>query len=67
MKYALFDAVALTEDILEHSLKVGMIGAIVDIYLEPEGAYEVEFCDDDGQTICMLSLYDDQIVELDLN
>ncbi|HHR5902345.1 TPA: DUF4926 domain-containing protein [Providencia alcalifaciens] len=67
MKYSLFDVVVLTEDISECNLKSGMVGAIVDIYSEPEEAYEVEFCDGDGQTICMLPLYDHQIKALDLN
>lgn len=61
MKYSLFDSVILTENIPEHNLKSGMVGAIVDVYSEPEEAYEVEFCDDYGQTICMLPLYDHQI------
>lgn len=65
MKYKLFDVIALTEDILEHNLKAGMVGAIVDIYSEPEDAYEVEFCDKDGQTICILPLYDYQIFALE--
>lgn len=65
MKYKLFDVIALTEDILEHNLKVDMVGVIVDIYSEPEYAYEVEFCDKDGQTICMLPLYDYQILALE--
>lgn len=67
MKYSLFDVVALTENISEYNLKSGSVGAIVDIYTEPEDAYEVEFCDDDGQTICMLPLYDHQIRAVDLN
>ncbi|MCW2255568.1 hypothetical protein M2263_001659 [Providencia alcalifaciens] len=65
MKYKLFDVIVLNEDILEHNLKAGMVGAIVDIYSEPEDAYEVEFCDKDGQTICMLPLYHYQILALE--
>lgn len=61
MKYSLFDVVTLTEDLPEYNLQVGIVGAIVDVYNEPEEAYEVEFCDDDGKTIEMLALLPSQI------
>jgi len=66
MKYSLFDVVVLEEDIPEYNLKIGMIGAIVDVYTEPEEAYEVEFCDSDGKTMGMLALRPDQISHVDM-
>lgn len=61
MKYSLFDVVTLVKDIPELNLKVGMIGAIVNIYTDPREAYEVEFCDEYGRTIEMLALLTEQI------
>jgi hypothetical protein len=58
----LLDTVALLEDLPERKLKRGEVGTVVEI-LAPD-AYEVEFCDDDGQTYAELALRGDQIVAL---
>lgn len=49
------DVVALTREIPEYGLQVGKTGTVVDCY--PDGkAYEVEFFDDEGFTIEVLTL-----------
>ena len=61
MSYSLFDTIVLIEDIPEDGLVAGMTGAIVDIYSEPTQAYEIEFCDPEGQTLALLALLPEQI------
>ncbi len=61
-KLKLLDTVALLEDLPERDLKRGEVGAIVEI-LAP-GAFEVEFCDDDGQTYAVFALRADQVILL---
>ena len=58
----LLDTVALLEDVPERKLKRGEVGTVVEI-LTPH-VYEVEFCDDDGQTYAELALRSDQLVPL---
>ncbi len=58
----LLDTVALLEDLPERKLKRGEVGTIVEI-LTPR-VYEVEFCDDEGQTHAELALRSDQLVPL---
>jgi len=58
----LLDTVALVEDLPERKLKRGEVGTVVEI-LAPQ-VYEVEFCDDDGQTYAELALRGDQLVPL---
>jgi len=54
--------VALLEALPEHCLIRGQVGTVVED-LAP-GAYEVEFCDDDGRTYEMASLQAEQIMRL---
>lgn len=61
-KIKLLDTVALLEDLSERKLKRGEVGTVVEI-LAPE-VYEVEFCDDEGQTYAELALRSDQLVTL---
>jgi hypothetical protein len=58
----LLDSVALVEDLPSRKLKRGEVGTVVEI-LAP-GVYEVEFCDDEGQTYAELALRNDQLVPL---
>ena len=58
----LLDSVALVEDLPSRKLKRGEVGTVVEI-LAP-GVYEVEFCDDEGQTYAELALRSDQLVPL---
>ena len=61
-KIKLLDTVALLEDLPERKLKRGEVGAVVEL-LAPN-VYEVEFCDDEGQTYAELALRGDQLVVL---
>ena len=58
----LLDTVALVENLPERKLKRGEVGTVVE-FLAP-GVYEVEFCDDEGQTYAELALRSDQLVPL---
>jgi hypothetical protein len=49
-----FDTIVLTEDLPEHALKPGDLGAVV--LLHPKEGYEVEFMTLDGQTLAVVSL-----------
>jgi uncharacterized protein DUF4926 len=58
----LFDIVALLEDLPDEDLHRGDMGTIVE-FLPPD-AYEVEFANRDGETICELGLRPEQFVVL---
>lgn len=61
-KLKLLDTVALLQDIPSRKLKRGEVGTVVEI-LAPD-VYEVEFCDDEGQTYAELALRGVQIIPL---
>ena len=61
-KIKLLDTVALREDLPKRKLKCGEVGTVVEI-LTPD-AYEVEFCDDEGQTYAELVLRSEQLIVL---
>lgn len=50
MPFQLFDTVRLVKESPDLPLTCQSIGTIVEIYLEPALAYEVEFCDENGRT-----------------
>jgi hypothetical protein len=60
MVFSMFDCVTLTQDLPDDGLRVGMVGAIVDMYTKPALAYEVEFADAYGRTIAQLALLPEQ-------
>ncbi len=55
------DTVKLDVDLPEDNLKQGAIGVIVEIFSKPNTAYEVEFCNDKGETIVTKALKEHQI------
>jgi|GEM_PF-491913 len=57
----LHDVIKIKEDIPEENLKKGMTGVIVAILREPCLAYEVEFCDKNGQTVTETALLPKQV------
>ena len=61
-KIRLLDTVALLEDLQERRLKRGEVGTVVEV-LAPD-VFEVEFCDDEGQTYAELALRSSQLVTL---
>ncbi len=58
----LLDTVALLEDLPQRNLIRGEVGTIVEL-LAPD-VYEVEFCDDEGQTYAELALRGEQLIVL---
>jgi len=61
-KIKLLDTVALVKDIPSQKLKRGEVGTVVEILASE--VFEVEFCDEDGQTYAELALRADQIIPL---
>jgi hypothetical protein len=61
-KIRLLSTVALSEDLPGRKLKRGEVGTVVEV-LAPD-VYEVEFCDEDGQTYAELALRSDQLIPL---
>lgn len=57
----LLDVVALLSDVPAHGLVCGQVGTVVELL---DGAYEVEFSDDEGQTYAELALPADQLLVL---
>lgn len=57
------DTVALIEDVPEFGLAAGEVGAVVEILGDGE-AFEVEFCNNSGQTYGLHVLRASQIVQL---
>ncbi len=58
----LLDTVALLENVPARKLRAGEVGTVVEL-LEND-AYEVEFCDEEGQTYAQFALRSDQILPL---
>ena len=54
----LFDVVELTVDLPEENLARGAQGTIMECY--EDGAYEVEFTDDDGETLALCAVAPEQ-------
>ena len=59
----LLDTVAVTEDIPALGLTAGEVGAVVEVLGDGE-AFEVEFCDNTGQTYGLHTLRASQIMAL---
>lgn len=57
--YQLFEGVRLLKDHPTEGIKAGQVGAIVEIYRND--GYEVEFCDERGQTIAMFGVHASEI------
>jgi hypothetical protein len=59
----LSDTVALAADLPEKSLTLGEVGAVVEV-LGDGKAFEVEFCDQSGNTYGLHALRADQLIPL---
>ena len=57
----LLDVVALLRDLPDESLVRGQVGTVVELL---DGAYEVEFSDDEGKTYAMLAVRPDNLLVL---
>ncbi len=56
MIFKINDVVQLIDELHEEALPRGAVGVIVAEFTEPERAYEVEFCSEDGTTIAQVAL-----------
>lgn len=45
------------------AVRAGQVGTVVHVFSKPSPAYEVEFCDADGETLAMLTLTAEQIAK----
>ena len=57
----LFDLVLLKEDISNEGLRKGSVGTVVALFDTPEAAFEVEFANDRGETLCEVALRASQL------
>jgi Domain of unknown function (DUF4926) len=62
MTFKLLDTVATVRDIPEFGIEAGAVGVIVEVFTDPEEAYEVEFCNENGETIAMVPLLPTQMI-----
>ena len=67
MKPEILDVVQLLEAIPTERLAKGARGVIVHAYSAPREAYEVEFCDEIGETLAQVALTPDQFRVVRLN
>ena len=58
----LLDTVVLLDNLPVRKLRAGEVGTVVEML--DDGVYEVEFCDEDGQTYAEFALRADQIMPL---
>ncbi len=58
----MFQTIKTNVPVAPLGLKAGARGVIVDEYQQPYHAYEIEFIDDDGETIGLLSMRPEEIV-----
>lgn len=63
MKFLLLDTVEVLNDHLEEGVLRGERGAIVEVYTQPNEAYEVEFVDDKGKTRVIMVLQPNELVK----
>lgn len=58
-----YDGVRLLRPLPQCDLAVGALGTVVMVYRNPglPPAYEVEFADDDGVTLALVTLKDDDV------
>ncbi len=59
-----YEVVALKRDLPAKNLKTGDTGTILMIYPASPSAYEVEFSDDEGITLALLTLEDEDLIAL---
>jgi hypothetical protein len=62
--FEILESVISTANFPEHGVLAGDIGAIVEVYLTPAPAYDVEFVNPDGSTRALLTLAPNQVRRL---
>jgi hypothetical protein len=61
MHFKANDTVKLLRDLPQEALAKGAVGVIVAEFNDPEEAYEVEFCNERGETIAQVALLPNQL------
>ena len=61
MKFSEYDVVKLKIDDVSSDLKAGTKGTIVLTYKSVEPHYEVEFCDDAGNTLAIVAMSEEKL------
>lgn len=64
MKFSITDTVTVLNDHSEEGILRGEFGAIVEVYTQPDEAYEVEFVDERGNTKALIVLLPNEISKL---
>jgi hypothetical protein len=59
--FKLLDTVIATANLPDHNVLAGDLGTVVEVYTDPQLAYEVEFVNPDGSTRALLTLAPDQV------
>lgn len=57
----ILETVIVTANFPDHQVLAGDLGTVVEIYSQPQLAYEVEFVNSDGSTRALLTLSPDQL------
>lgn len=60
----LLETVIATVNLPDHQILAGDLGTLVEVYTDPDLAYEVEFVNPDGSTRALLTLTPDQVRKL---
>ncbi len=58
-----YDVVKIRQDMPEYNLVAGMTGTILMIYSDAPPTYEVEFSDDEGDMVALLTLSGNDLEE----
>lgn len=64
MAFKLLDVVVAAVDFPENGIRVGDVGTIVEVY--PDGEFEIEFADGNGETTAMFAVTSSQIAPANL-
>ncbi len=59
----ILDVIHTRDAIPEHGLPAGAVGTVLEVFDKPTRAYEVEFANEDGETIAMVTLTPAQVRE----
>ncbi|HJW84778.1 MAG TPA: DUF4926 domain-containing protein [Anaerolineae bacterium] len=61
---SLLETVIAVVNLPDHEVLAGDLGAVVEVYADPQAAYEVEFVNPDGSTRALLTLAPEQVRRL---
>lgn len=56
---SIHQTVRVTQDVPEHQVTRGMVGAVIEVFEVPRRAYEIELVDSEGRTVLQATLTED--------